>query len=235
MLYAAIYVYNNARVRKRMNKTSVSGFKKSSWRNLYKYADDASFLDVTGFTKDSFNYLVNYLRNHDDRRHKGDSGRPWSMNYHGRVGLLILYLGSTMLLKQLSLIFGIVPSVLERNIDYMLNHVCRFLPLHQNSMIKFPNNADCIRFSNLVKYRYPVNDVIGFMDGLSVPVKCSSDSVTQAAYYNGWKSDTMCNNVMLFSPEGKVIAACINYPGSMHDSDVSRRLCSKIVENLFNW
>jgi hypothetical protein len=35
----------------------------------------------------------------------------------------------------------------------------------------------------------------------------------------------MCNNVFCFSPEGKVIYAAVNYPGSWHDSSV----CSQFI------
>ena len=40
----------------------------------------------------------------------------------------------------------------------------------------------------------------------------------------------MINNVFCFAPTGKIIFACINFPGSWHDSQVSLSLISKVVE-----
>ena len=42
----------------------------------------------------------------------------------------------------------------------------------------------------------------------------------------------MINNVFCFTPTGKIIFACINFPGSWHDSQVSLSLISKVVENI---
>ena len=41
-----------------------------------------------------------------------------------------------------------------------------------------------------------VNDVIGFTDGVSLPI---SDPISQATNYNGYHHDTMINNVFLAS------------------------------------
>jgi len=54
----------------------------------------------------------------------------------------------------------------------------------------------------------------------------------QATNYNGYHHDTMCNNVFCFAPTGKIIFACINFPGSWHDSQVILSLIAKVVENV---
>ena len=85
----------------------------------------------------------------------------------------------------------------------------------------------------LVQNREPkVRDVIGFTDGVSIPVKCSSKLSLQATDYNGYHHDTMCNNVFCFAPTGKIIYACINYPGSFHDSQVSAGLIRCVLEYI---
>jgi hypothetical protein len=45
-------------------------------------------------------------------------------------------------------------------------------------------------------------------------------------------SDTMCNNVFAFAPTGKIIYACINFPGSWHDSQVSVSLIDKVITSI---
>jgi len=77
-----------------------------------------------------------------------------------------------------------------------------------------------------------VLDVIGFSDGLSLPIQCASDPISQATNYYGYHHDTMINNVFCFAPTGKLIFACINFPGSWHDSQVSLSLISKVVRDI---
>jgi hypothetical protein len=77
-----------------------------------------------------------------------------------------------------------------------------------------------------------VSNVIGFVDGMSLPVKCSEDMFLQNAAYNGYHHDTMCNNVFAFSSTGIIIYACINFPGSFHDSVVANDLIDITVRKI---
>lgn len=60
-------------------------------------------------------------------------------------------------------------------------------------------------------------------------VKCGSSPEAQAVDYNGHCKDTMCDNVLAFSPSGKIFYAAINYPGSWHDSQVCQGLIAKVL------
>ena len=87
--------------------------------------------------------------------------------------------------------------------------------------------------AELVHRREPnVVEVIGFTDGLSLPVQCTSDPISQVTNYNGHHRDTMVNNVFRFAPTGKVIFACINFPGSWHDAQASSSLITKLAHNI---
>jgi hypothetical protein len=85
-------------------------------------------------------------------------------------------------------------------------------------------------FARMVSNREPsVDHIIGFVDGLSIPVQCSSDPKEQSAHYNGYSDDTTINNVFAFAPTGKIIYAWINFPGSWHDAQVCRTLIDKVI------
>ena len=81
--------------------------------------------------------------------------------------------------------------------------------------------------ADLVNRREPrILDVIGFTDGVSLPIQCASDPISQATnmYINIYMMDiimTQCVTMFCFAPTGKVIFACLNFPGSWHDSQVS--------------
>ena len=88
-------------------------------------------------------------------------------------------------------------------------------------------------FAEMVNIREPtVDNVIGFVDGLSLVVQCSDNEYLQNAAYNGYSHDTSCNNVIAFSPEGKVIYCSYNYPGSWHDNTVAQDLINVVIERI---
>ena len=88
-------------------------------------------------------------------------------------------------------------------------------------------------YAKMVQMREPlIDNVIGFVDGLSLTVQCSDDEFQQNAAYNGYSHDTCCNNVFAFSPEGKIIYCAYNYPGSWHDTTVAQDLINLVVESV---
>ncbi len=60
---------------------------------------------------------------------------------------------------------------------------------------------------------FRVDDIIGFMDGVSFPSKCTGERVDQNAYYCGYDCDTMVNNVFVYGPDGKVFLPQSNFQG----------------------
>ena len=57
----------------------------------------------------------------------------------------------------------------------------------------------------MIQQREPIaHDVIGFMDGLSLHLECSSENLEQNAMYNGYHSGTMVNNVFAYGADDKV-------------------------------
>jgi hypothetical protein len=55
-----------------------------------------------------------------------------------------------------------------------------------DARMRFPSQDDVVTYSVMVYAREPlVRNVIGFVDGLSVPVRCSDNLLDQNAAYNG--------------------------------------------------
>ncbi|CAK5267792.1 unnamed protein product, partial [Mycena citricolor] len=57
----------------------------------------------------------------------------------------------------------------------------------------------------------------------------SADAEIENATYNGWLSDHCVSNILVFAPDGKVIAVRLNAPGSWHDSRVARPIYDKLL------
>jgi hypothetical protein len=51
------------------------------------------------------------------------------------------------------------------------------------------------------------------------------------AYYNGWCSSHFTSNLFAFAPDGTIIHATVNAPGSWHDSAISRNLYTELIDN----
>ncbi len=117
-----------------------------------------------------------------------------------------------------------MPSVCSRVIRDMLRLVICRLSNHPIAQDRFPDPQKMQQFVEMVQLRAPiVSDVIGFMDGVSIPSECTDERVEQNAFYCGYDCDTMVNNVFAYGLDGKVFCAAINFPGSWADGALTAR------------
>lgn len=228
LFLVCIQLYNKQRTRGNMKRNALVDPENSAWRRLLHHADDDSFLEITGFSKQAFKLLFEALFTNAEIRKLSMTrvGRPNSLTCVDQVGLYIMYVSSRMRLKDLSLIFGVLKYQVSVYVRAIRARIISKLANHPEAAVIFPDDEKKAYFASLVRIREPCcTDVIGFTDGLSIPVQCSEDEIQQNAHYNKYHADTMCNNVFCFSPEGKIIFAAVNYPGSWHDSQV----CSQFI------
>ena len=132
-------------------------------------------------------------------------------------------------IKWLCLLFGITPSTCSHFINAMISRVCTHLAAHPLAEVRFPNDEKMKRFAEQIQLREPsIDDVIGFMDGLSLATECTSEQMTQNAMYCGYDCDTMVNNIFIYGPDGKIFFCAINFPGSWADGAVTRTFLPSI-------
>ena len=71
--------------------------------------------------------------------------------------------------KYLCLIFGVTPNACSCMLKNMLKLVVRQLQYHPLARIKFPSPDKIQLFASMINNREPsIDDVIGFMDGVSL-------------------------------------------------------------------
>jgi hypothetical protein len=228
---AHVYAYYSIRRRCAMHRNALTSPNQSSWRFFFENADDSSFVSLLGLNRHVFMRLHQILF-HRDARNNSDGGRPRSLNSIDELGLILHFLNSPMQHKYIMIIFGATPAVVSRSINDMLKRIVKKLRKHALTEIKLPDEEKTKELVELIRQRslvynhgaYPITDAFGFMDGLCLPVSCSTEVEEQNAYYNGWHSATTINNILVWSPEGKCIYAAINFPGSWHDSTISKSL-----------
>ena len=68
-IFAAAFWYNSLRNRSQLTRSAILKPMSSPWAQLLNYGDDRSFLELTGFSRDSFYELRNviFLADRNDR------------------------------------------------------------------------------------------------------------------------------------------------------------------------
>ena len=233
----AVMIYNGQRNRSKLTRSAILLPSLSPWTHIYANADPSSFLTLTGFNRESFELLYHILFDDFPEKDTSIGGRPSLMDNKSKLGLYLFYVNSTMKLNHLCLLFGVTPTRCSSIIEDLMEMICDKLLKNKAAKVRFPKTVqEQLKLAKLVRNREPtVSDVIGFTDGLSIPVQCASDSISQAINFNGYHHDTMVNNTFTFGPNGKIIHACINYPGSWHDSSVSQSLIEMVIKFIGNF
>lgn len=235
MVVLLLQLHNSIRTRHYLHRPAIVMPSESPWQRLYEQADPSSFLHMTGLTRRCFATLLAALFDPDEmllHQHRR-RGRPRSLRPEGCLGLLLFYLGSTMNHKHLCMIFGIVPGVCSKVVRMMLQLAVRRLADHPIAEVRFPCAEKMRRFARMVQAREPlVDDVIGFMDGVSIPAECTEERFEQNAFYCGYDCDTMVNNVFAYGPDGKVFFAAVNFPGSWADGALTARFLHAIKKKI---
>jgi hypothetical protein len=118
----------------------------------------------------------------------------------------------------------------------MLVRVVNHLRFHPFTCVKFPSNEKMQQFAQMIELHEPsVDDVIGFMDGLSLSSECTDERNTQNAYYCGYDCITMVNNLFAYGPDDKIFFCAINSPGSWADSSLTARFLPHIKKRIGNY
>ncbi|KAG8692089.1 hypothetical protein FRC08_010022 [Ceratobasidium sp. 394] len=155
-----------------------------------------------------------------------------SLDAGGGLGLVLHWLRSAMAETALAEIFALVPSVLDRYLKFGLDLLLGVLQNMGDARITWPTHLRMDYYSTLIHARHPlINGAFGFMDGLSLPVSVSADPELEKATYNGWLHTHKISNILVFAPDGTIIAATLNAPGSWHDARVAQEVFTKLVRS----
>lgn len=236
LLVLLIHAHNSVRKRTKLHRSALLSPSQSPWERLYHHGDASSFLLMTGLTRSAFRSLHATLFDNNIQRLVARRGRPGLLNSAAQLGLFLFFIGSTMGIKHLCMIFGVVPSVCSDVINKMLRLVVTKLKRNPLARVRFPDAGKMAHFARLIQSREPAtDDIIGFMDGLALTSECTSEDIEQNAMYNGYHSDTMVNNIFAYGPDGKVFLCAVNFPGSWHDGSITANILPYIRNNIGNY
>ena len=234
LLLVAIEYHNGIRIKRNLLRQAIVMPRSSPWTHLYHNADDDSFFMMTGVTREVFNMLLAIVYPPPDPSSlRSRRGRPRSLLAHSELGMFLFFIGSTMQIKYICILFGCTPSVCSRVLRRLLKTIPRKLRNHDFSKVVFPDEEKMAEYATMIQLREPVaHDVIGFMDGVAVLSECTSETIEQNAMYSGYYSDTVVNNVIAYGADGKVFLCAINFPGSWHDGSICTNILPFIRERI---
>ncbi|ETO72352.1 hypothetical protein F444_11519 [Phytophthora nicotianae P1976] len=212
----------------------------TSWECIYAAGNDAAFIITTGFDVASFHSLLRPFTEVWDRvpipRSDVDIegvSRPSrrSLSPTGALALVLHFLNSTMAELSLQEIFGLTPSVCSRYVNFGLRILLETLKITPEGRIEWPKiPAKFAYYAELIAARHPsLHGAFCSIDGVKIPVAESLDEDTQKPQYNGWTCSHYCSSVFVFAPDGAILCALLNAPGSWHDAAVVQDLYGKLL------
>lgn len=210
----------------------------SPWQQMYDSNNDTAMITVTGFDCNAFEAL------HDMFRPLFDMYSPWTkkdpgLNY--RAVNTNQHRGSPRIISS-SQCLGIVLAWYRfRGAEYILQGWFGFTGAHANVWIRFgrrmlinalcqnplarvrmPTAAEVANLKQICKARHnSLHDVYAAADGLKIAFQSCHGMTEQSRFYNGWLHGHFITNMFVFSIDGRIIACCLNIPGSVHDSTVA--------------
>ncbi|KIJ35575.1 hypothetical protein M422DRAFT_51454 [Sphaerobolus stellatus SS14] len=199
------------------------------WQKLFHSQNHRAFITTMGFDVATFLAILGHFTKEWDttpipcndtlsvseahiRRHSLDAA--------GALGLVLHYLNSTMCEVSLQQIFTLIPATISRYLNFSLQILCQVLGDIPKAKIAWPSEDKMGEYAKIIGQQHPA--LLEWKHATTDNLKCEN------ATYNGWLHSHCCNNVLVFSPRGKIIAAWINAPRSWHDS----RVAKSIYQNL---
>jgi hypothetical protein len=130
-------------------------------------------------------------------------------------------------------IFGLTPAVCSRYRNWVICLLQTTLCSFRAAQVRWPGPLNCERFEVMIARHHPrLQKAVGFVDGCHLPIASSVDLDVQNAYYNGWCASHFTSNIFVFAPDGSIIHATINAPGSWHDAAVAHVLFAKPLTEI---
>jgi len=218
----------------RIPRKSLQDPSDSAFSVLYKSASNQSLITLTGFDHNSFRFLLErfsplynmytpYSTNGCIQLVRKDrGGRPRSMNAIEALGLALAWFRTRGSEMGLCIIFGLSASVCSLFIRFSHRILLKLLAQNDFSIVKMPDAQLFHEFNASITREYPLLEgVYCFMDGVKLSLESAGTTSVQNMYYNGWQHGHFVTCVFVFAPNGTIIAAGVNAPGTMHDSTIA--------------
>lgn len=222
----------------RLSRASLLLPKASPWRQLLHEGKDADWVAFCAFNRSTFRDIVRAASRALPLRPSGRVGRPPLLNTVDIVGITLRYLCTRSNFLELETTFGVTASVVTRALHSGLDALSTVLPTMPDAGVYWPSPAMMEEYARVIRdvgedARKPPDGLypFGFLDGCALAIEAPPMRARETLYYNGWHHCACVNNIFVFAPDGCIIYALPNCPGSYHDSRCALPLLFTIVDN----
>jgi hypothetical protein len=133
----------------------------------------------------------------------------------GGLAFMLHYLNSMMLLFMLQQVFALVPSISAQYLIFGLKLLHCILLNMPKAKIAWPSEDTMAQWAAMIHVCHPlVKHVIGFVDGVHLPLECYGEELIQNAYYNGWYTSHFTSNIFPFGVDSTIMYCTVNAPSS---------------------
>ncbi|KAI0071605.1 hypothetical protein K474DRAFT_1606646 [Panus rudis PR-1116 ss-1] len=209
----------------------------TSWLALYNSRSDRAFITTMGLDVHTFHLILQagfeYLWDttpisRSDTNQYGEARvATRSLDAAGGLGLYLHWITSTMRETSLQQIFALIPSTVNRYLRFaslILHATLKSMP---SARVCFPEELnEFYAYSKIIQNRHStIKGAFGSLDGVNIPAQTSYiNPELENVTYNGWLHTHCTSSVFAFAPDGTIICAQLNAPGSWHDSRVARNI-----------
>ncbi|KAA1085829.1 hypothetical protein PGT21_020947 [Puccinia graminis f. sp. tritici] len=197
----------------------------SAWAYMWKSRSDRAFITTMGIDVRTFDDLldrfsVRWDYSTIDRADVDRNGAPQtglrSLDAAGTLGLVLHWVCSSMSCYTLQQVFTVTPAVCSRYLASGMKQLLAVLQEHPQARFLWPTTERKAReYSRPIEKKYPLlTNCFGFLDGLNLPVLVSDDE----------------DCILAFAPDGTIMYAILNAPGSWHDSTIAEPLYDQLLE-----
>ena len=203
----------------------------SAWRRLYSSGSDAALITLTGLDyaifralHEDFKVLFEMMTPHTENgmiRTKSKSGRKKLVQSFDCLGLVLSWTRTRGGMFVLQVIFGLSATTVSHYIRFGRRLLIEILKSNKQAEVKIPDVNKIQEYKRHVVSRHPaLRNVWMTMDGVKLHIEQSQCFINQSRYYNSWTCDHYITNILGFCPAGTIVVACLNVPGSVHESMV---------------
>jgi hypothetical protein len=128
--------------------------------------------------------------------------------------------------------FALVPSVSAWYLIFGLKLLHRTLLDMPEAKIAWPSEDTMGQWSAMICVHHPpVEHVIGFVDGIHLPLECHGEELIQNTYYNGWCLSPFTSNIFAFGVDGIIMYCTVNATSLWHDAIIAQDLYHRLLNH----
>lgn len=208
----------------------------NAWERLYFSGCNHAMIACTGFDYTTFNWMLGLfspyyyeaLSPHHSCQYicfKKQNGCLRVLNSPACLAYILVWTQMRGSTNHLNMIFGVLLATSSVSLRFGHRILCHVLSRQDSAKVKLPDNlAKVNEYVEAVGRKHPTlgEERVAFsIDGVKLDIEKAGDENIQQMFYNGWTHGNYVGNILVFAPDGTIVALTINVPGCIHECTIA--------------